>query len=79
MAARNLTNDLGEDFVNFLGYNPLLSTVDVYLKADYANNKSIEVLKGRHSQKSGSKEVIYQGSLIGHGKQKHQHDRSDHP
>jgi cell division transport system permease protein len=64
MAARNLTNDLGEDFVNFLGYNPLLSTVDVYLKADYANNKSIEALKAGIAKNPVVKEVIYQGSLI---------------
>jgi cell division transport system permease protein len=64
MAARNLTNDLGEDFVNFLGYNPLLSTIDVYLKADYANNKSIEVLKASIAKNPVVKEVIYQSSLI---------------
>ncbi|SHF07966.1 cell division protein FtsX [Pedobacter caeni] len=64
MAARNLTTDLGEDFVNFLGYNPLLSTIDVYLKADYANNKSIDALKASISKNPAVKEVIYQSSLI---------------
>ena len=64
LAARNLTQDLGEDFVNFLGYNPLLSTVDVYLKADYANNKSIDALKANISKNPVVKEVIYQSSLI---------------
>ncbi|MEJ2904981.1 permease-like cell division protein FtsX [Pedobacter panaciterrae] len=64
MAARNLTNDLGEDFVNFLGYNPLLSTVDVYLKANYANNKSIDTLKASIAKNHVVKEVIYQSSLI---------------
>jgi len=64
LAARNLTQDLGEDFVNFLGYNPLLSTVDIYLKADYANNKSIEALKASISKNPAVKEVIYQSSLI---------------
>lgn len=64
LAARNLTQDLGEDFVNFLGYNPLLSTVDVYLKADYANTKSIETLKAGISKNPVVKEVIYQSSLI---------------
>jgi cell division transport system permease protein len=64
LAARNLTKDLGEDFVNFLGYNPLLSTVDVYLKADYANNKSIEALKAKIGKNPVVKEVIYQSSLI---------------
>ncbi|RZL06932.1 MAG: FtsX-like permease family protein [Pedobacter sp.] len=64
MAAHNLTQDLGEDFVNFLGYNPLLSTVDVYLKADYANNQSIDALKRTISKNTLVKEVIYQSSLI---------------
>lgn len=64
MAARNLTTDLGEDFVNFLGYNPLLSTIDVYLKADYANNKSIDALKANIGKNPIVKEVIYQSSLI---------------
>ena len=64
MAARNLTNDLGEDFVNFLGYNPLLSTIDVYLKADYANNKGIDALKANIAKNPIVKEVIYQSSLI---------------
>lgn len=64
MAARNLTADLGEDFVNFLGYNPLLSTVDVYLKADFANTKGIETLKTSISKNPVVKEVIYQSSLI---------------
>jgi len=64
LAAKNLTQDLGEDFVNFLGYNPLLSTVDVYLKADYANNKSIDALKANISKNPVVKEVIYQSSLI---------------
>lgn len=64
MAARNLTNDLGEDFVNFLGYNPLLSTIDVYLNADYANNKSIDALKAGIGKNPIVKEVIYQSSLI---------------
>ncbi|ACU05735.1 MULTISPECIES: cell division protein FtsX [Pedobacter] len=64
MAARNLTTDLGEDFVNFLGYNPLLSTIDVYLKADYANNKGIDALKANIGKNPIVKEVIYQSSLI---------------
>jgi len=64
MAAKNLTTDLGEDFVNFLGYNPLLSTIDVYLKADYANNRSIDELKAAIGKNPIVKEVIYQSSLI---------------
>ena len=64
LAARNLTKDLGEDFVEFLGYNPLLSSIDVYLKADYANNASIQTFTSQLGRNSLVKEVIYQKSLI---------------
>lgn len=64
LSARNLAQDLGEDFVSFLGYNPLLSTVDVYLKADYANNESIDKLKAELQKNPIVKEVVYQSSLI---------------
>ncbi|RZL32382.1 MAG: FtsX-like permease family protein, partial [Pedobacter sp.] len=64
VAQHNLTKDLGEDFVNFLGYNPLLSTIDVYLKADYANNANIDALKKKIGTNPIVKEVVYQSSLI---------------
>lgn len=64
LAARNLTQDLGEDFIKFLGYNPLLSSIDVYLKADYANNQSIEILSKQLQKNPMINEVRYQKSLV---------------
>ena len=64
LAARNLTEDLGEDFIKFLGYNPLLSSIDVYLKADYTNPKSIELLSILLKNNPLVNEVRYQKSLI---------------
>ncbi|HXI00349.1 MAG TPA: permease-like cell division protein FtsX [Sphingobacteriaceae bacterium] len=64
LAARNLTKDLGEDFVEFLGYNPLLSSIDVYMKAEYANNASIQSFTKQLSRNPLVKEAIYQKSLI---------------
>lgn len=64
LAARNLTKEMGEDFVDFLGYNPLLSSIDVYLKAKYANNDSINAFSSQLSKNPLIKEVIYQKSLI---------------
>lgn len=64
LAARNLTNDLGEDFVDFLGYNPLLSSIDVYLNAEYANNTNIQTFSNQLSKNPLVKEVIYQKSLV---------------
>jgi cell division transport system permease protein len=64
LAARNLQKDLGEDFVKFLGYNPLSQSIDVYLKADYANNKDIEKFKTELLKNPLIKEVKYQQSLV---------------
>jgi cell division transport system permease protein len=64
LAARNLQKDLGEDFVKFLGYNPLSQSVDVYLKAEYANNKDIEKFKTELLKNPLIKEVKYQQSLV---------------
>ncbi len=63
-AAKELEDDLGEDFVNFLGYNPLLPSIEVKLKADYANADSISKIEKRLLKYSQVKEVSYQKSLI---------------
>jgi cell division transport system permease protein len=63
-AARQLMEDLGEDFVGFLGYNPLLSSIDVKLKADYANIDSIKVIERQLKRNELVKEVYYQKSLV---------------
>ncbi|RKR80209.1 cell division transport system permease protein [Mucilaginibacter gracilis] len=64
LAARNLQKDLGKDFVSFLGFNPLPSSIDVYLKADYANNVNIDQFKAQLLKNPLVKEVIYQRSLV---------------
>lgn len=64
LAARNLQKDLGEDFVKFLGYNPLSQSLDVYLKAEYANNTDIEKFKAELLLNPLVKEVKYQKSLV---------------
>lgn len=64
LAARNLQKDLGEDFVKFLGYNPLSQSLDVYLNADFANNAEITKLKTQLLKNPFVKEVKYQQSLV---------------
>jgi cell division transport system permease protein len=63
-AAQSLQKDLGEDFVKFLGYNPLLSSFDIKLKAEYANNDSLETIEKSLMQNTNIKEVYYQKSLV---------------
>jgi cell division transport system permease protein len=63
-AATELTNDLGEDFIQFLGYNPLPPTIDLQLKSDYANTDSIAKIERRLIANRIVKEVVYQKSMI---------------
>ncbi|MBL0340249.1 MAG: cell division protein FtsX [Bacteroidetes bacterium] len=63
-AAAKLKEDLGEDFVDFLGYNPLLGSIDVKLKAEYADMESVNTLKATIITFPVVKEVYYQQSLI---------------
>jgi cell division transport system permease protein len=63
-AAEQLKADLGEDFVGFLGYNPLNASIDVRVKAEYADTISInEFIAGLKSVRIVS-EVNYQPSLV---------------
>jgi len=63
-AAQQFKEELGEDFTNFLGYNPLLPTIEVRFKADYANNDSLAIIKDKILANSNVKEVWYQESLV---------------
>ncbi|GAB2706281.1 permease-like cell division protein FtsX [Mucilaginibacter koreensis] len=64
LAARNLQKDLGEDFVRFLGVNPLSQSIDVYIKADYANNADLSKFSAELLKNPLVQEVKYQQSLV---------------
>ena len=63
-AAKKLQKDLGEDFITYLGYNPLLSSLDVKLNSDYANIDSLASFEKQIMQKHFVKEVIYHKDMI---------------
>jgi cell division transport system permease protein len=63
-AAEKLKTDLGEDFVSFLGNNPLLNSLDVKLNADYANTDTLANVEKNLLQRSFVKEVVYQKDMI---------------
>ncbi|MBR0176113.1 MAG: permease-like cell division protein FtsX, partial [Bacteroidales bacterium] len=66
-AIRRLSEDLGEDFLQWLGNeeNPLLPSIDVRFNADWANNDSIVALQTQLLKNSDVKEIYYQKSLVG--------------
>jgi len=63
-AAVKLTEELGEDFLDFLGYNPLMPTIDVYLLADYTHPDSVIKLEKAITEYPVVDEVYYQESIL---------------
>ena len=63
-AARNFKAELGEDFEQVLGYNPLLSSIEIKLNPLYANNDSLAILEKNLSAYDIVQEVSYQKSLV---------------
>ena len=63
-AAEIHANDIGEDFMEFLGYNPLLSSVDVYFVSDYVSPVFLAQLKEDFESKPYINEVFYDQPLL---------------
>ena len=63
-ATADLKTDLGEDFVEFLGYSPLLASIDVKLNAEYGNIDSLQIITNELSENANVFEVYYQKDLI---------------
>jgi len=63
-AAETLKEELGEDFVEFLGYNPLLASIEVKLAADWANPDSMAQIEAQINSFPQVKDVYYQKNLL---------------
>lgn len=64
-AAKSLQADLGEDFISFLGYNPLEPSIEARVKADWANSDSLaKIKKELLASNSAIKEIQYQETLV---------------
>ncbi len=63
-AAVQLTAELGEDFVGFLGYNPLFDAMEIKLNSDWIHPDSLTILESRLTEFPQVKEVFYQKSLV---------------
>ncbi len=63
-AASKMKEDLGEDFISFLGDNPLPPSIDVYLYAGYTNPDSVARIEKYISEYPFVKEVYYEDSLL---------------
>ncbi len=64
LAAKKLQDDLGEDFIRTLGYNPLQPSIEIYLRAGYANSDSIKWIEQSLREDSRIKDVYYQKDMV---------------
>jgi len=63
-AAEEMKIKTGDDFVAFLGFNPLPSAININLKAEYANPDSIAWIEKEITSDKSVREVVYQKVLI---------------
>lgn len=65
-AIRQLSADLGEDFVHWLGdeENPLLPSLNIYVKSDYADAENLEKIEEEIKKQPAVESVYYQKSLV---------------
>ena len=63
-AAEKYIRDIGEDFLEFLGYNPLLNSIDINFNSDYVNTASLEKRKKEIESIDFVDEVVYDNPLV---------------
>ncbi|MFV0555401.1 MAG: cell division protein FtsX [Mangrovibacterium sp.] len=63
-AAKKLSEELGENFVQFLGFNPLFSSVELKLHAAYMNPDNLLMIEKELLEYPEVKDVYYQRDLV---------------
>lgn len=63
-AAKEYSKEIGEDFLKFLGTNPLKNSIDLYLKADFVSPEKIAELETKFEKNNLVAEVSYDKPLI---------------
>jgi cell division transport system permease protein len=63
-AAKQHSSEIGENFMEFLGYNPLKNSIDVYLNADFVTPVQIDSIASELKSQSIIEEVNYDRPTI---------------
>ena len=63
-AAEKYIRDIGEDFLEFLGYNPLLNSIDINFNSNYVNTINLEKRKKEIESIDFVDEVVYDNPLV---------------
>jgi cell division transport system permease protein len=63
-AAKEHTDIIGEDFVTFLGENPLQNSYDIHLRADYVVRDSITKIESHLRKNAMVSDIVYDKQLV---------------
>lgn len=63
-AAEQHKKVIGEDFMEFLGVNPLLNSFDIHLKADFVTNTEFKKIETRLRKNEMISDVVYDKQLV---------------
>lgn len=63
-AAKQHTDIIGEDFMTFLGTNPLQNSYDINLKADYVEKDSITKIERQLNRNEMVSDIVYDKQLV---------------
>lgn len=63
-AAKQHTDIIGEDFMTFLGTNPLQNSFDIHLKADFIDAENIRKIERRLRNNEMVSDVVYDKQLV---------------
>lgn len=63
-AAKQHTDIIGEDFLTFLGENPLQNSFDIHLKADYVEKDSIAKIEKKLKSNILVSDIVYDKQLV---------------
>ncbi len=63
-AAESMKAENGEDFMEFLGFNPLQNSIDVHVKADFVTAEQLQIISDEALTKSFVDEVRYDNDLV---------------
>lgn len=63
-AAKKYSEEIGEDFMDFLGYNPLQNSIDIYFNADYVSEVKLAEITRDINENKFIDEIVYDKPLI---------------
>jgi cell division transport system permease protein len=64
-AAEVYKKENGEDFMDFLGYNPLQNSIDIFVKADFVTPEKMTKIEEKYTSNQFVSDVSYDKPLIG--------------